>query len=199
MVSPGEITTILGRMGKGDPSAYDCLLPLVYDELRELAERAMAGQRPDHTLSPTALVHESYLRLLGKTQLSWQNRAHFLAVAARAMRQILIDHARARLRKKRGSGARKVSLDGLAVPSGPEEIDLLALNEGLAELEELEPRAAKVVELRFFGSLTRDEVAEILGVTTRTVAREWQYAQAWLCRKLLGRSSAPREDGERGG
>ena len=194
MSSPQEITELLGRIAEGDSDGYHQLLPLIYDELHSLADRAMMRERPAHTLGATALVHEAYLRLLGQARLPWRSRAHFLAVAARAMREILIDHARHRRTKKRGGGARKISAANVAAPSGPSPIDLLALDGALSKLEKDEPRTARVVELRFFGGLTLDEVAEVLGVTTRTVTREWQYAQAWLRREVTGRD-APRQHG----
>ena len=196
MSSPQEFTTLLTRIGEGDRDAYDHLLPLVYGELHTLAEHAMAGERPDHTLGATSLVHEAYLRLVGQTPLSWQNRAHFLGVAARAMRQILIEHARRRRSKKRGGGAQRVTLSPIASPSEVPLIDLVALDEALTALAEQDPRKAQVVELRFFGGLNRHEAAEVLGITLRTVDRDWNYAQAWLQRELAGREEERRAGGD---
>ena len=146
----------------------------------------MRGQRPDHALDPTALVNEAYLRLVGGVTIRCRDRTHFFAVAARAMRQILVDHARAHRTKKRGGETPRVSLSRVEARAGPAEIDLIALDEALSELAEKEPRTARVVELRFFGGLNRREVAEILEVTVRTVANEWRFAQAWLGRALEG-------------
>ena len=182
--SPKEITAILTRMKGGDRDAVNQLTPLLYSELHGLAERAMRGQSPGHTLQATAVVHEAYLKMLGQTHLGLENRAHFLAVAARAMRQILIDHARTRRRKKRGGDARRVVLDPVASPAGISTLDLLALDEALTDLCEHDERKARVVELAFFGGLTHEEVAEVLEITTRTVRRDWNYAQAWLRRRL---------------
>ena len=155
----------------------------------------MRGERPDHTLQTTALVHEVYLRLLGRTQPTWQNRAHFFAATARAMRQILVDHARGKRSQKRGAQGNKVSLDDVAAATGVSDLDLLALDDALVALSENDPRKARVVELRFFGGLTREEIAEVLGVTTRTVEREWKFAQAWLRRELTRGSRVMRKEG----
>lgn len=144
----------------------------------------MRGQRPDHTLEPTALVHEAYVKLLGRTEVAWRDRAHFQAVAARAMRQILTDHERARRTRKRGGDARRRKVRELASPSGVSPLDLLALDEALEGLAEREPKKAQVVELRFFGGLTTEEAAEVLRVTTRTLENDWRYAKTWLRREL---------------
>ena len=184
MASPEPITNLLASLGSGDLQAAHALMPLVYAELRGVARAALQGQSPGHTLQATELVHEAYLRLLGNTAVPWQNRAHFFAVAARAMRQILVDHARAKRSKKRGGAGQKESLLTIASPSGPSHLDLLALEEALGALAEHDSRKARVVELRFFGGLTREQIAEVLAVTTRTVERDWRYSQAWLSRRL---------------
>ena len=178
-----EITEILSRLKSGEAEAEHELLPLVHAELHSLAARAMQTQKPEHTLQPTALVNEAYLRLFGGDAV-WDSRSQFFAVAATAMRRILIDHARTRGAQKRGGDAKKVVLTDYTDTPGAENIDLIALDEALDELSGKEPRAARVVELRFFGGLTNDEVAEGLGVTTRTVERQWKFAQAWLRSRL---------------
>ncbi len=169
----------------GDAAAS--LFSLVYDELHRLAAAALRNERRDHTLQPTALVHEAYLRLAGEPDGRWESRAHFLAVAAQAMRRILVDHARGRNALKRGSGWRAEPIDGLDLPTlpGDEPIDLLALDEALARLAALDPRQAQVVELRFFGGLTVEETAAVTGLSDRTVKREWQMARAWLRREMM--------------
>lgn len=189
MPSPTEVTQILQEASAGDRSAVDRLLPVVYDELRRLAQSHLARERPDHTLQATALVHEAYLKLIDQTRVKWQNRAHFFAVAAQAIRRILIDHARAKGRRKRGGDADRVSLDEVLTLSVEQpSTDLLALDEALTRLGAHEPQKAKVVEMRFFGGLTSEETAEVLGIGTRTVERHWQYSRAWLYRELAGGS-----------
>ncbi|HMN40916.1 MAG TPA: sigma-70 family RNA polymerase sigma factor [Phycisphaerales bacterium] len=193
----GHMTVLLARAGAGDAKATDELLPLVYDELRVLAAQHLGGERPNHTLQPTALVHEAYLRLLGPDgeQTPWQNRAHFFGAAARAIRRILVDHARARDSLKRGGGAPKVSLDEVSIAVADDAtgrageaagVDLLALDKALARLAAMDPHKATVVELRFFGGLTVEETARSLGVSESTIAREWQFARVWLHRELSG-------------
>jgi RNA polymerase sigma factor (TIGR02999 family) len=165
----------------GDRAAFDRLLPLVYDELRRLAQARLRAERPDHTLQATALAHEVYLKLIDQSRVAWRDRAHFFAIAARAIRRILVDHARTRHREKRGGGARKLSLDeALTVPAAAPDTDLLALDEALERLASVEPEKAAVVELRFFGGLTAEETAEALGISLSTVERYWRYARAWL-------------------
>jgi RNA polymerase sigma-70 factor, ECF subfamily len=183
-VRPGDITQLLTKMTSGDHQAGSALVPLVYDELRRLARRYMRHERPDHTLQGTALVHEAYLRLIDQREITWQNRAHFFGVAAQVMRRILVDHARAKLAHKRGGAQQKISLD-VAVAFTPEQSEqLLALNEALKRLSHLDPRQDRIVELKFFGGLTDEEVAVVLGISTRTVKRDWSVAKAWLFREL---------------
>jgi RNA polymerase sigma factor (TIGR02999 family) len=177
-------TDLLLAWGQGDVGAFDRLAPLVYSELRRLAQRYMGRERPGHTLQATALVNEAYMRLVVIKQVRWQNRAHFFAMAARMMRRILVDSARARGNDKRGGGARRVEFDeALAVANelGP---DLVALDEALTTLETVHPRKSQVVELRFFGGLSLEEAAEALHVSTDTVKRDWRFAKLWLLREL---------------
>jgi RNA polymerase sigma factor (TIGR02999 family) len=174
--------------GQGDVRAFDRLVPLVHSELRRLARRHMGRERPGHTLQATALVNEAYLRLVAVNRVRWQNRAHFFAMAARMMRRILVDSARARGNDKRGGGARKVSLnDALVVADEPAQ-DLVALDEALTALEEIHPRKSQVVELRFFGGLSLEETAEALHISTDTVKRDWRFAKLWLLRELKAES-----------
>jgi RNA polymerase sigma factor (TIGR02999 family) len=179
-------TELAVAASSGVPGAAERLLPLVYDDLRDRAAKAMARERSDHTLQPTALVHEAFARLVDQTRVDWKGRTHFLAVAATAMRRVLLDHARARARHKRAGGRGRVPLTEAAVAIGPDRTDLLALDEALRRLEGLDPRQAKVVELRFFGDLTVDQVAEVLGISARTVDAEWAHAKAWLRREVGG-------------
>jgi RNA polymerase sigma factor (TIGR02999 family) len=161
------------------------LFSRLYEDLRAIAEQRLRHERPDHTLQATALVHEAYLRLADQTRCRWQDRAHFLAVASQAMRRVLVDHARRHLRQKRGGDWRRVPLDEaltLGSPDGQET--LLALDGALRRLEDAHPRSARIVEMRFFGGLGSEECAEVLGISTRTVARDWDFAQAWLYRAM---------------
>jgi RNA polymerase sigma-70 factor, ECF subfamily len=167
-----------------EEAAPEKLAPLVYDELRRLAHHYMEGQSPDHTLQTTALVNEAYLRLAGQKRPNFVNRSHFLAVAAKAMRQILVDHAKACGCQKRGAGARKVELDEGALISPQPAREILDLNEALESLARLDPRKAQVVELRYFGGLNQDEIADVLKVSTVTVRRDWTFAKAWLYAEL---------------
>jgi len=178
-----EVSRLLVAWRQGDQRALDSLMPLVYDELRRLAQSQMRGERPDHTLQTTALVHEAYLRLCG-ADVAWEGRVHFLAVAATVMRRILVDHARSRDRAKRGGGADPVALEeALAVsPERPEAV--LALDEAIQRLSALDERKARAVELHFFGGLTYEETAAALGVSAATVDRELRLAKAWLYREL---------------
>ena len=176
-------TELLLAWANGDASAFDRLLPLVEGELRRLARRYMAHERPDHTLQATALVNEAYVRLIEVRHVRWQNRAHFLAVAARTMRRILVDFARARRNEKRGGDLRRVTLsEGLLVSPAGE--DLVALDEALRKLEAVHPRKSQVVELKFFGGLNLDETAEALHISRDTVKRDWRFAKLWLLRSL---------------
>ena len=182
--SPTEVTQLVLAMNGGDQSARSALLPLVYAELRQQAESYFRAQRGNHTLQPTALVHEAYLRLLKDEDLSFQNRAHFLAIAARSMREILVEHARARDAQKRGGHRQRVTLDEGVAAGGPRDVELVALDAALERLEQVDPAHARIVELRFFGGLTNEETAEALGVSPATVKRGWAVARAWLFREL---------------
>jgi RNA polymerase sigma factor (TIGR02999 family) len=182
--SAPSVSQLLQRWNEGDQGALDQLTPLVYDELRRMARRYMKQQPAGHTLQTTALIHEAYLRLVGQQEKQWENRAHFFAVAAQAMRHILVDYARARKMAKRGGGAYQVSLDE-ALVIGPEGgDDLVALNDALDALAKLDRRQSQVVELRFFGGLTEEEISEVLNVSTRTVRSDWRLARSWLLREL---------------
>jgi len=181
---PQEVTQLLADWSKGDKSALDKLLPLVHAELRRIARRQMSHERPGHTLQATALINEVYLKLLGQESFEWQNRAHFFAVCAQMMRRILIDHARAHTREKRGGGAVQVSLDKAVVIASEQAEHLLALDEALRSLENLDAQKAKIVELRYFGGLSLEETAEVLDISPRTVRREWQRSKAWLYRMI---------------
>jgi RNA polymerase sigma factor (TIGR02999 family) len=187
-MTPGshEITQLLLAWSEGDSEALDRLAPLVYDELHRLAKSYMRKERARHTMQTTALIHEAYLRLIDAGQVEWRNRAHFFGVASRAMRQILVAMARERGCQKRGGGARQVSLDeAMMIDEGRDE-DLVALDEALGALAKIDARKAQVVEMRFFGGLTEEEIAAALGVSTETVRRDWRLARSWLRRKLSG-------------
>jgi RNA polymerase sigma factor (TIGR02999 family) len=184
-----DVTHLLIQWSRGDSAALDALLPLVYDELRRLAQGYLSREKPGHTLSSTALVHEAYLRLVKQKDVTWQNRAHFFAVAARMMRRILVDHARRHKYAKRGGGAMTLSLDESIAPAAPErEMDLVALDDALEALAKLDERQSRMVELRFFGGLSIEETSEVLGVSAPTVKREWASARAWLYREITGAS-----------
>ena len=184
MASERSATEILDRLSLGDPAAAEELLPLVHGELRAIAAARLRGQKPGHTLQPTALVNEAIVHLLGSKNTSWQNRAHFMAVAATAMRQILIKHARRGAAAKRGGGWQRVTLSQAISPAGNHDWDIGALNEALETLANLSPRQCRIVELRFFGGLTVKETAWALSVGTTTVADEWAAARAWLAIQL---------------
>jgi RNA polymerase sigma factor (TIGR02999 family) len=176
---------LLLRWSQGDSEALERLLPLVYDECRRMAARQLQRERSAHTLSPTALVHELYLRLVDQRRATWENRAQFFGIAARLMRRILVDYARARLAKKRDGGHTLVSLDAaLDATDAPRVVDVLAIDEALERLGRLDPDQQRLVELRFFAGLTVEETAHVLGRSPRTVKREWQLAKAWLFREL---------------
>lgn len=182
--APADITQILRDWNAGDPTAVERLLPLVYDELRALGGHYLRKERADHTLQATALVHEAYLKMVNQKWAAWQNRIQFASIAARAMRQVLIEHARANKAAKRAGKLQKVYLDEtreLGVPRNP---DLIELDEALKDFTELYPRKAEVVELKFFGGLAIEEIAEALNISTKTVKRDWTFARAWLCREL---------------
>ena len=181
-----EVTQLLLAWGQGDEAALARLMPIVHDELRRVARRHMAHERPGHTLQATALVNEAYVRLIDVRQMQWQNRAHFFAMSARLMRRVLVDFARARHYQKRGGGARQVSLDEglLSTERGG---DLMALDDALTALAAVDARKSQVVEMRFFGGLSVEETAEALHVSVDTVMRDWKLAKAWLLRELSGK------------
>jgi len=183
-VSQQRVTELLMRWSLGNDAALAELTPLVYEELRRLAHHQLGGQRPDHTLQTTALVNEAYLRLADQTNPRWQNRAHFVAVAARAMRQIVVDYARSQRSQKRGGGALKVELDEVAILSPEQSKEIVELHEALERLDTLDSRKARVVELKFFGGLNYDEIAEVLKIARRTARRDWEFARIWLYREL---------------
>jgi RNA polymerase sigma factor (TIGR02999 family) len=182
--SPQDVTQLLAAWGSGDKAAFDKLLPLVHAELRRIAQRQMRQERPGHTLQATALVNEAYLKLAGDQGLEWRDRAHFFAVCAQVMRHILIDHARSRGREKRGGGAIQVSLNDALVVEDEQTTDILALNEALSALEQMDAQKARIVELRYFAGLTVEETAAVLNTSPRTVRREWRRAKAWLYRMM---------------
>ena len=179
-----DVTQLLADSAHGDPAALDTLMPLVYDELRQLARRYLRRERPGHTLQATALVHEAYLRLMDQKEVRWQNRAHFLGIAAEAMRRILVDHARSHHALKRG-GDCKLSLDEAAEWPAQDAVDLVGLDDALKGLSAVDPQKGRIVELRFFGGLTIAETAAVLGVSTPTVERGWRIAKLWIQRELL--------------
>jgi RNA polymerase sigma-70 factor, ECF subfamily len=183
-VSPHRVTQLLAHWSHGDDAALAELTPLVYEELRRLAHRHMGGERPDHTLQTTALVNEAYLRLADQTNPSWQNRAHFFALAARSMRQILVNYAKSYRAQKRGGGAIKVDLDEAALVSLEQSKEIVDLHETLERLATLDSRKARVVELKYFGGLNHDEIAEVLKISTVTVRRDWMFAKTWLYDEL---------------
>lgn len=187
--SSEEITRILLRVEKGDPSAAEVLLPLVYDELRALAGSYFKLETPDHTLQPTALVHEAFMKLTGSSRGGWKDRAHFFAIASQAMRLVLIDHARHKKAQKRGGVHQRITLSGLETPpAGETQIDLIALDEAMTRLAERSPRQCRIVEMRFLAGLEASEAAYVLGVAPRTVQREWRAARAFLRCELSGNS-----------
>jgi RNA polymerase sigma-70 factor, ECF subfamily len=182
MTSPEEITRLLAESREGSRDALDQLLPLVYDELRGIASRYLRSERDDHTLQPTALVHEAYIRLVSQRDVDWQNRAQFLGVAAQLMRRLLVDHARSRKAEKRGAAETFVVLDEAldAVTANAHDVDVILLNDALDRLEELDAKQSRIVELRYFGGLNVEETAHVIGLSTATVKREWAMARAWL-------------------
>src|SRR5262245_19202652 len=183
---PPDVTQLLVQWSHGNESALEALTPLVYSELRQRARNYLRRERPDHTLQPTALLHEAYLRMIGDSLPEFQNRSHFFAIASRAMRQILVDHARRRGAGKRGSGMADVMLDEALVPAKAENGDLLALDQALSRLAAFDERKCRIVEMRYFGGCTVEETAEALGVSGITVIRETRVAEAWLRRSMLG-------------
>ena len=205
-LSNSDVAKLLARWNAGEEAALAALIPQVYDELRALAQRHLRHERPDHTIQPTALVHEAFLRLSNQKMVQWQNREHFIGLASHLMRRILVDHARARSASKRGDGVPRVSLDDLvghvepAVPAGETQVqvpgniaaaaagqsavDLEAVDQALTRLEQLDPTQGKIVELRFFGGLTIEETGRVVALSPATVKREWALARAWLHREL---------------
>ena len=179
-----DVTRLLVRWKDGDEAALQQLVPIVHEELRRLARRQMAGERPGHTLQPTALVNEAYLRLVNLKQIQWQDRAHFFAMGARLMRRVLVDFARSRGYQKRGGGAKQVSFTRLLDIAEGQPTDVVALNDALEALADVDERKSRVVELRFFGGLTVEETAEVLNVSRETVRRDWKLAKMWLLRHL---------------
>jgi len=190
MAPSGPVTQLLARISAGDAAALDQLFPLVYAQLRLAAEHALRAERPGHTLAPTALVHEAYLKLIGGGAIPAADRGHFLAIAARAMRQILVDHARRKRARKRGDGAIPVDIDAALPDRAMPADELVALDDALERLSGINPRLRSVVELRFFAGLGEEEIAEALGITTRTVQRDWAKARAWLYREVYGDAGA---------
>jgi RNA polymerase sigma factor (TIGR02999 family) len=184
MASQSDITALLVDWGNGDQSALDRLLPLVERELHRLAHSYMRRENPDHTLQTTALINETYLRLVDQRKVEWQNRAHFFGIAARIMRRILLNYARDQNRQKRGGKAIHVSLSEAMVMPAEKDRELISLNDALDRLEALDPRKSRVVELRYFGGLSVEEAAEVLKVSPITVMRDWQFAKAWLAREM---------------
>jgi RNA polymerase sigma factor (TIGR02999 family) len=182
--SSNEVTRLLLDWSEGDKSALNRLMPLVYDELRKLAHHYMGRERQGHTLQTTALVNEAYLRLIDQRSVQWQNRAHFFGIASRMMRRILVDHARSRQYGKRGGGTHQVPLDEVMVVSPERAADVVALDDALTALAEIDERKTKIVEMRFFGGLSIDETAEVIGVSPGTVMRDWTLAKAWLHRQI---------------
>jgi RNA polymerase sigma factor (TIGR02999 family) len=184
LISPRDVTALLGDWSRGDRSALDRLLPLVYAELRRVAARQLRDERADHTLQPTALVHEVYMRLVDQREGDWQNRAHFFGVSAQVMRRILVDHARRRAASKRGDGVRCVSIDEARDVAAASEVPILELDGALGRLEKIDAELARIVELRAFGGLTIEEAAHVLSVSPSTAKRDWRTAKAWLNREL---------------
>ena len=208
MIQPQQgVTELLLAWSEGDKAALDELMPVVYDELRQLAKNHLSRERPDHTLQTTALVHEAYLRLVDQKSMNWQNRAQFFGIAAQMMRRILINHANDRQAKKRQGYATKVSLDQERTRVSLDEaisfferreVDLMALDEALNDLAQLDPQQTRIVELRFFGGLTIDEVSAVLGISPATTKREWDSAKLWLRRQLnIGGNPSPRNAGNK--
>lgn len=185
ILSEKDVTELLLDLSGGNATAIGLLLPIVYNELRRLAASYLSRERVDHTLQPTALVHEAYIKLIDQTRTNWQNRAHFFGVAANVMRRILIDHARLHNADKRGAEYQKLQLDTNIDKAVEMRSELIALDEALKELEKIAPEQAKLVELRFFGGLTFEETAEVLGVSLRTVKRQWRFVRAWLYGKMI--------------
>jgi RNA polymerase sigma-70 factor, ECF subfamily len=185
--TPSDVTQLLREWSRGDQSVVDQLTPLVYSELRRLADGYMRRERPDHTLQPTALIHEAYIRLIQQSQPEWHSRSHFFRFAAHLMRQILVDHARTRRAEKRGGDAERVPFDEMAIAAVSEAVDVLAIDEALERMASFDPRKAQILELKFFGGMTEDEIAEALGISVRTLGRELRLAKAWMAQTLVSK------------
>jgi RNA polymerase sigma factor (TIGR02999 family) len=185
----GDVTQMLISYGEGDRAALDALLPLVYDELRIIARSYLRQERADHTLQPTGLVHEAYLRLINQQRVDWHNRAQFFGIAASMMRRILVNHAESKRAQKRGGGVEKAQLDEVTVVFDNDIVDLIALDEVLGRLEKIDKLKSEVVELKFFGGLTIDEIADVMKTSTATVEREWAFARGWLYKALTERQT----------
>ena len=194
---PQDVTQLLLAWSQGDAAALEQLLPLVDAELRRLAHAYMRRENPDHTLQTSALINEAYLRLVDQRQVHWQNRAHFFGITAQLMRRILLDHARGHARAKRGGQTRLVPLDEAATVSEKKAVELIALDDALRELEQFDSRKSHLVELRFFGGLSNEEVAEVMQMSLRTVEREWQKVKAWLHQSMTERKGTERKGAER--
>jgi RNA polymerase sigma factor (TIGR02999 family) len=190
--SANEITKLLYGWQGGDRAALDALVPVVYKELRRLAHYELRKERPDHTLQSAALVHEAYFRLVGQDLPQWESRTHFFAIAAQLMRQILVDYARRRRASKRGSGACMLTLDDAMILPQRKDVDVVAIDDALHALAEVDPRQSRVVELRFFAGLSLEEISEVMGIATATVQRDWTAARAWLHREISRRPISPR-------
>jgi RNA polymerase sigma factor (TIGR02999 family) len=194
MSSPArDVTGLLIALREGDQGAADLLIQAVYADLRKKAAAMLRRERPGHTLQPTALVHETYLRLVDQKRVVWQNRAHFLGVASQIMRRILVDYARNRKARKRGGSGTRVTLDEALASTGPRALDLIALDDALDELATLDPLQSRVVELRAFGGLSVEETAEVMEISPATVKRYWLFSRAWLARRMAGRDPIPSE------
>jgi RNA polymerase sigma factor (TIGR02999 family) len=186
-VATGEVTQLLGRLGgSDDPAIYEHLLPLIHDELRRLAAGFLRSERPDHTLQPTALVNEAFLRLADQRAVSWESKGHFLAIAATAMRRVLVDHARSHRRRSRDSDRARALLESDATAAQATDVDLVALDEAMTRLEQMDSRKVKVVELRYFVGMNVEQTAAALGISAPTVKREWRMARLWLKSEIAG-------------
>jgi RNA polymerase sigma factor (TIGR02999 family) len=189
------VTRALAGAVSGDTESQDRLWKLTYAELHQIAQRHLLGERPDHTLSATALVHEAYMRLVGQRDIDWQDRAHFFGVASKVCRRILVDHARRRLAQKRGGSRGRVTLDSAMIAVNAQSDDILALHEALERLAELDERASKIVECRYFGGLSEEQTADVLGISVRTVRRDWVKAKGWLQMQLSADGPPPETNG----
>ena len=190
MPEPLNVTQLLVGWSEGDKAALDQLVPIVYDELRRQAARYLRREQVGHTLQTTALIHEAYLRLVDQKRVRWQNRAHFFGIAAQLMRRILVDHARTKKRLKRGGSDVRVSMSDATALSKGQDLDVVGLDEALTRLEKIDEQQGKIVELRFFSGLTVEETAEVLGISSGTVKRDWSMAKAWLHRELSEQANA---------